>query len=182
MWKCITSYFCPMDYVVQTWHFGAVVTEALIDAEPHGKLVLNRSQRHLLLPATTTILHIYPLSDNRQHSLDSFLILSLWAVRPFRCFSDAFLLTYIRSTVSNGGWCIVPRCLSFGCWLLASEDDVHVVVQELRSVVQDLRTDMNTTLRNVEKRLQNIGKVGIRDHGTPQDGLVFLYTSLAIIQ
>ena len=62
------------------------------------------------------------------------------------------------------------------------EDDAHAVVQELRSVVQDLRTDMNTMLRNVEKRLQNIGKVGIRDHGTPQDGLVSLYIYLAIIQ
>ena len=62
------------------------------------------------------------------------------------------------------------------------EDDVRAVVQELRSVVQDLRTDMNTTLRNVEKRLQNIGKVGIRDHGTPQDGLVSLYSSLVTTQ
>ena len=62
------------------------------------------------------------------------------------------------------------------------EDDAHAVVQELRSVVQDLRTDMNTTLRNVEKRLQNIGKVEVRDHGTPQDGLVPLYIPLAIIQ
>ena len=62
------------------------------------------------------------------------------------------------------------------------EDDVHAVVQELRSVVQDLRTDMNTTLKNVEKRLQNIGKVEIRDHGTPQDGLVSLYSPLLIIQ
>ena len=61
----------------QTWHFGA---EALIDAEPHGKVVLNRSQRHLLLPTTTTILHIYPLSDNRQHSLDSF-----WYFHYERC-------------------------------------------------------------------------------------------------
>ena len=62
------------------------------------------------------------------------------------------------------------------------EDDVHAVVQELRSVIQDLRTDMNTTLRNVEERLQNIGKVEIRDHGTPQDGLISLYISLAITQ
>ena len=62
------------------------------------------------------------------------------------------------------------------------EDDAHAVVQELRSVVQDLRTDMNTTLRNVEKRLQNIGKVEIRDHVTPQDGLVSLYSSLLITQ
>ena len=62
------------------------------------------------------------------------------------------------------------------------EDDAHAVVQELRSVVQDLRTDMNTTLRNVDKRLQNIGKVESRDHGTPQDGLVSLYSSLVITQ
>ena len=33
---------------------------------------------------------------------------------------------------------------------------------------------MNLTLRNVEDRLQNIGKARIRDHGTHQDGLISL--------
>ena len=93
-------------------------------------------------------------------------------------------LTFTRLAEFNigGEWCIIPRFL-FPCYSLPMcEDDAHDVVQELRTVVQDLRTDMNTTLRNVEKRLQNIGKVGIRDHDTPQDGLVSLYSSLVTTQ
>ena len=46
------------------------------------------------------------------------------------------------------------------------EDDAHAVVQELQSAVQDLRTNMNNTLNSFEGRLQNIGKVKPKDHGT----------------
>ena len=72
--------------------------------------------------------------------------------------------------------------MSLGFSLVTGEDDVRAVVQELQNIVHDLRTDMNNTLKNVEGRLQNIGKVKVGDHGTPKDSLVYLLISLVVIR
>ena len=48
------------------------------------------------------------------------------------------------------------------------EEDIHALVQELQSVVRDLRMGIDNTCRNVEERLENIGKrTRVDIEGTP---------------
>ena len=58
------------------------------------------------------------------------------------------------------------------------EEDIHAVVQELQCVVRDLRMGIDNTCRNVEERLENIGKrTRVDIEGTPDGDMLLTHNS-----
>ena len=57
------------------------------------------------------------------------------------------------------------------------QDSADAVIQEFRSVVGKLRTELNDAFKNAEDLLENLGKPKIKGKGkgAPNDYLLFIY-------
>ena len=62
------------------------------------------------------------------------------------------------------------------------QDPADAVIQEFRSVVGKLRTELNDAFRNAEVLLENIGKPETKSKGTLSGDLLPILSFLLVIQ
>ena len=62
------------------------------------------------------------------------------------------------------------------------KDSADAVIQEFRSVVGKLRTELDDAFRNAEVLLENIGKPETKSKGTPSGNLLPILSFLLVIQ
>ena len=56
-------------------------------------------------------------------------------------------------------------------YLWGEEDSADAVAREFRSVIQNLRTELDNAFKNVENRLETIDEQALREQGVSPDNL-----------